>query len=65
MEILYLIIPLSIVLVGIIIWIFMWAVRSGQFDDLEGPAYRIIMEDDVIIKSDDTPSTDSPEDERD
>ena len=33
MEILYLLIPLSLVLVGIIIWVFLWAVRSGQFDD--------------------------------
>jgi cbb3-type cytochrome oxidase maturation protein len=38
MEILYLLIPLSLVLVAIIIWVFLWAVRSGQFDDLEGPA---------------------------
>jgi len=46
MEILYLLIPLSLVLVGIIIWIFLWAVRSGQFDDLEGPAHQILMDDD-------------------
>jgi cbb3-type cytochrome oxidase maturation protein len=46
MEILYLLIPLSLVLVGVIIWAFFWAVRSGQFDDLEGPAYRILMDDD-------------------
>jgi cbb3-type cytochrome oxidase maturation protein len=46
MEILYLLIPLSLVLVGIIIWGFLWAVRSGQFDDMEGPAHQIIMDDD-------------------
>ena len=46
MEILYLLIPLSLVLVGIIIWIFLWAVRSGQFDDMEGPAHQILMDDD-------------------
>ena len=46
MEILYLLIPLSLVLVGIIIWVFLWAVRSGQFDDLEGPAHQILMDDD-------------------
>ena len=46
MEILYLLIPLSIVLVGVIVWAFFWAVRSGQFDDLEGPAHRILMDDD-------------------
>ena len=46
MEILYLLIPLSLLLVGVIIWIFLWAVRNGQFDDLEGPAHQILMDDD-------------------
>ena len=46
MEIIYLLIPLSLLLIGLIVWIFIWAIRSGQFDDLEGPAYRILMDDD-------------------
>ena len=46
MSILYLLIPLGLVLLGVAIWAFMWAVRSGQFDDLEGPAHRILMDDD-------------------
>ena len=46
MEILYLLIPLSLILVAIIIWVFLWAVRSGQFDDMEGPAHQILMDDD-------------------
>ncbi len=46
MEIIYLLIPLSLVLVGIIVWIFVWAIHSGQFDDLEGPAHQILMDDD-------------------
>lgn len=46
MRILYLLIPLTLILVGIAIWTFIWAVRSGQFDDLEGPAHRILMDDD-------------------
>lgn len=47
MEILYLLIPISLVLVFIIAGIFWWAVKTGQFDDLEGPAYRILMDDDL------------------
>lgn len=46
METLYLLIPVSVVLVfgiGVAFW---WSVRSGQFDDMEGPAYRILMDDD-------------------
>ena len=45
MSILYLIIPLSVLLLAVIIWVFLWAVRSGQFDDMEGPAHRILMDD--------------------
>jgi cbb3-type cytochrome oxidase maturation protein len=50
MEIIYLLIPLSMVLVGLIAWIFVWAIRSGQFDDMEGPAHRILMDNDDIVK---------------
>lgn len=39
-------IPLGILLLGVAIWAFVWAVKSGQFDDLEGPAHRILMDDD-------------------
>ena len=46
MDILYLLIPLSVVLVFVIGGVFWWAVHSGQFDDLEGPAQRILMDDD-------------------
>jgi cbb3-type cytochrome oxidase maturation protein len=45
-DILYLLIPLSVVLVFLIGIVFWWAVRSGQFDDLEGPAHRILEDDD-------------------
>ncbi len=46
MNILYLLIPLGIILVGLAVWAFFWAVGSGQFDDLESPAWRILMDDD-------------------
>lgn len=49
MEILYLLIPLSIVLLGLIVWVFMWAIGSGQFDDLEGPAHRILMDEEAPL----------------
>jgi len=45
MDILFLLIPLSLLLLIAIIWAFLWSVRSGQFDDLEGPAHRILMDD--------------------
>ncbi len=46
MEILYVLIPLSIILVGVAIRVFIWAVRNDQFDDLEGPAHSILFDDD-------------------
>jgi len=44
--ILYLLIPLSLVLVAFAIWAFFWAVRQGQFDDLHSPATSILLDDD-------------------
>ena len=52
MDILLLLIPLSLVLVGVIAWVMLWAVRSGQFDDLEGPGHSVIMDDDNPPKVD-------------
>ena len=46
MSILYLLIPLAVGLMAIAIVFFLWTVRSGQYDDLEGPAHRILMDDD-------------------
>lgn len=46
MSILYLLIPLSLVLLSLAVAVFFWAVKSGQFDDLEGPAHRILFDDD-------------------
>jgi cbb3-type cytochrome oxidase maturation protein len=46
LDILYLLIPLSLVLVFLIGAVFWWSLKSGQFDDLEGPAHRILHDDD-------------------
>jgi cbb3-type cytochrome oxidase maturation protein len=60
MEILYLLIPLALILVAVIVWVFMWAIRSGQFDDMEGPAHSILMDDDEPVKKPGLPE-DNPE----
>ena len=46
MDIIFLLIPLALVLVALVIWGFFWAVRRGQFDDLEGPGHSILMDED-------------------
>lgn len=48
MEILYVLIPISLLLLGLVAVILFWAVRSGQFEDLEGPAHRILMDEDDV-----------------
>ena len=47
MTILLLLIPLSLVLLGVAVWAFAWAVRRGQFDDLDTPALDILCDDDL------------------
>ena len=51
MSIVYLLIPLGLVLVGLGLWAFFWAVGSGQFDDLDSPGWSIL-DDDQPPKSD-------------
>jgi len=46
MNILYLLIPLSLVLLAFALWAFFWAVRTRQFDDLESPGVQILLDDD-------------------
>jgi cbb3-type cytochrome oxidase maturation protein len=47
MESLFLLIPISLLLVGCLVWILNWSIKSGQFDDLDGPGQAILMDDDL------------------
>ncbi len=47
MSIIYLMIPLGIILVGLAVWALVWAVRSGQFDDLESQGWSVVLDDDT------------------
>lgn len=46
MEALYLLVPLSVMLVALAVWVFFGAAHGGQFEDLEGPGMRILVDDD-------------------
>jgi cbb3-type cytochrome oxidase maturation protein len=46
MDVVFALVGVSIVLVIVIAIVLMWAVRSGQFEDMEGPAWRVVMDDD-------------------
>lgn len=67
MNILYLLIPLGLVLLGLAVAAFFWAVRAGQFDDLDTPAMRVVMDDDTKPAAENTrnpaPGSDSDPDD--
>ncbi|MBT8422969.1 MAG: cbb3-type cytochrome oxidase assembly protein CcoS [Gammaproteobacteria bacterium] len=46
MNIIFILIPLGLLLLLFAVAAFFWAVRAGQFDDLESPAWRIVLDDD-------------------
>lgn len=46
MEIIFLLIGVSAILVGLIVWAFFWAVDSGQFEDLDAAGSSILLDDD-------------------
>ena len=46
MNIIYALIPLGLLLLIVAVAAFFWAVRTGQYDDLESPAWRILLDDD-------------------
>jgi cbb3-type cytochrome oxidase maturation protein len=45
MAILLVLVPISLILLGLAIWAFVWAVKSGQYDDLDAPAIDILRKD--------------------
>jgi cbb3-type cytochrome oxidase maturation protein len=62
MEILFLLIPLAVVLMAVAVVFFLWTVKTGQYDDLEGAAHRILMDDDDPLIPGNAPKEPGPED---
>ncbi len=50
MKILFVLIPLSLMLLALAVWGFFWMVRHDQFDDLDEAAWRILADDDAPPK---------------
>ncbi|MEX2474793.1 cbb3-type cytochrome oxidase assembly protein CcoS [Marinobacter sp.] len=53
MQIVMILVPVMLVLVALGLVLFSWAVKNGQYDDLEGPAHRILFDDDKDMIPDD------------
>ncbi len=59
MSILIYLIPIALALGLIGLFGFIWSLRSGQFDDLDGAAHRILIDDDTPMQGKDTKNRDS------
>lgn len=46
MKMLYVLIPLAVMLLAFAVWALVWAIRSGQFDDLESHGWSVVLDDD-------------------
>ena len=46
MSIIYVMIPLALVLVALAVWALIWAIRSGQYDELESHGWSPVLDDD-------------------
>jgi len=46
MSIIYVLIPVALLLLGVAVWALFWAVRSGQFDDLDSQGWNVVLDDD-------------------
>ena len=45
MTVLYILVPVALLLVIVAVLVFNWAVNTGQYDDLDGPAHSILFDD--------------------
>jgi cbb3-type cytochrome oxidase maturation protein len=45
-SIIYVMIPLALLLLGVALWALIWAIRSGQLDDLESQGWTVVLDDD-------------------
>jgi cbb3-type cytochrome oxidase maturation protein len=46
MSMLYILIPLAVMLLAFAVWALVWAIRTGQFDDLESHGWSVVLDDD-------------------
>ena len=47
MEVIFVLVPISLVIIGAALWAFVWSVRNNQFDDLEKEAHSILFDEDT------------------
>jgi cbb3-type cytochrome oxidase maturation protein len=69
MSMLYVLIPLAVMLLGVAVWALLWAIKSGQFDDLESHGWSVVLDDDQkppeLIDEESEPETEAKEQKHD
>jgi cbb3-type cytochrome oxidase maturation protein len=63
MSMLYVLIPLAVLLLAVAVIALLWAIKSGQFDDLESHGWSVVLDDDQKPPPLDDEKTDRPEKE--
>jgi cbb3-type cytochrome oxidase maturation protein len=58
MNMLYVLIPLALLLLAVAAWALLWAVRSGQFDDLDSQGWSVVLDEDRKLTAEDPESKD-------
>jgi cbb3-type cytochrome oxidase maturation protein len=61
MELIFVLLPFALLFAGLALALFVWAARSGQFDDLETPAVRMLFDDEATAR---LPRTAQPDETR-
>jgi len=56
MDIIYTLIPIGILFLIGAVTAFIWAIKNGQYDDLDSPAHRILFDDDALTECRKTPT---------
>lgn len=57
MSVIYVVLPLALLLGGAFLAAFLWAVREGQFDDVDTPALRVVLDEYAIEPASDPQSS--------
>jgi cbb3-type cytochrome oxidase maturation protein len=46
MSMIFVLIPLAVMLLAVAVWALLWAIKTGQFDDLESHGWSVVLDDD-------------------
>ena len=57
MAVVYILLPLALLFAAAALWVFVRAVRAGQFDDLDTPAVRVLHDDDEPVEEGEEPNS--------